>query len=107
MIDLVLGLNNDDCITFAPSVTGLKYRTAVEAIHDNSLNISGIYFDETVKDYSDSLNAVVYRQSPEYGETPLLMGIEISLYLTTDISKVPVPEEEEEGEEETDENPDF
>ena len=25
----------------------------------------------------------------------------------TDISKVPVPEEEEEGEEETDENPDF
>ncbi len=107
MIDLVLGLNNDDCITFAPSVTGLKYRTAVEAIHDNSLNISGIYFDETVKDYSDSLNAVVYRQSPEYGETPLLMGMEISLYLTTDISKVPVPEEEEEGEEETDENPDF
>ena len=107
MIDLVLGLNNDDCITFAPSVTGMKYRTAVEAIHDNSLNISGIYFDETVKDYSDSLNAVVYRQSPEYGETPLLMGMEISLYLTTDISKVPVPEEEEEGEEETDENPDF
>lgn len=107
LIDLVLGLNNDDCITFAPSVTGLKYRTAVEAIHDNSLNISGIYFDETVKDYSDSLNAVVYRQSPEYGETPLLMGMEISLYLTTDISKVPVPEEEEEGEEETDENPDF
>lgn len=107
MIDLVLGLNNDDCITFAPSVTGLKYRTAVEAIHDNSLNISGIYFDETVKDYSDSLNAVVYRQSPEYGETPLLMGMEISLYLTTDISKVPVPEEEEEGKEETDENPDF
>ena len=107
MIDLVLGLNNDDCITFAPSVTGLKYRTAVEAIHDNSLNISGIYFDETVKDYSDSLNAVVYRQSPEYGETPLLMGMEISLYLTTDISKVPVPEEEEEGEEETDENLDF
>ena len=47
----------------------------MEAIHDNSLNISGIYFDETVKDYSDSLNAVVCRQSPEYGETPLLMGM--------------------------------
>lgn len=101
-IDLVLGLNNDDCVTFAPAVTGMKYRNAVEAIHDNSLNIRDIIFDETVKDYSDSLNAVVYRQDPDYGETPLLMGMDISLYLTTDISKVPVPEE---NEEENEENP--
>lgn len=99
-IDLVLGLNNDDCVTFAPAVTGMKYRNAVEAIHDNSLNIRDIIFDETVKDYSDSLNAVVYRQDPDYGETPLLMGMDISLYLTTDISKVPVPEETEEENEE-------
>ncbi len=101
-IDLVLGLNNDDCVTFAPVVTGMKYRNAVEAIHDNSLNIRDIIFDETVEDYSDSLNAVVYRQDPDYGETPLLMGMDISLYLTTDISKVPVPEETEE---ENEENP--
>ena len=101
-IDLVLGLNNDDCVTFAPVVTGMKYRNAVEAIHDNSLNIRDIIFDETVEDYSDSLNAVVYRQDPDYGETPLLMGMDISLYLTTDISKVPVPEE---NEEENEENP--
>lgn len=101
-IDLVLGLNNDDCVTYAPVVTGMKFRNAVEAIHDNSLNVKDIVFDETVTDYSDSLNAVVYRQDPDYGETPLLMGMDISLYLTTDISKVPVPEEEEE--EETEEN---
>ena len=100
-IDLVLGLNNDDCVTYAPVVTGMKFRNAVEAIHDNSLNVKDIVFDETVTDYSDSLNAVVYRQDPDYGETPLLMGMDISLYLTTDISKVPVPEEEEETEENT------
>ena len=35
-------------------------------------------------------------QEPDYGDIPLLMGMDISLYLTTDISKVPVPEEEEE-----------
>ena len=93
-IDLVLGLNN-------PVVTGMKFRNAVEAIHDNSLNVKDIVFDETVTDYSDSLNAVVYRLDPDYGETPLLMGMDISLYLTTDISKVPVPEEEEETEENT------
>lgn len=100
-IDLVLGLNNDDCVTYAPVVTGMKYRNALETIHDNSLNIKNVIFDETVRDYADSINAVVFRQEPDYGETPLLMGMEISLYLTTDISKVPVPEEEEE---ETEEN---
>lgn len=97
-IDLVLGLNNDDCVTYAPVVTGMKFRNAVEAIHDNSLNVKDIIFDETVRDYSDSLNSVVYRQDPDYGETPLLMGMDISLYLTTDITKVPVPDEEEENE---------
>lgn len=97
-IDLVLGLNNDDCVTYAPVVTGMKFRNAVEAIHDNSLNVKAIIFDETVRDYSDSLNSVVYRQDPDYGETPLLMGMDISLYLTTDITKVPVPDEEEENE---------
>lgn len=100
-IDLVLGLNNDDCVTYAPSVTGMKYKNAIETIHDNSLNVSEIIFDETVRDYSDSLNAVVFRQEPEYGDTPLLMGMDISLYLTTDISKVPVPEETEEETEAT------
>ena len=100
-IDLVLGLNNDDCVTYVPSVTGMKYKNAIETIHDNSLNVSEIIFDETVRDYSDSLNAVVFRQEPEYGDTPLLMGMDISLYLTTDISKVPVPEETEEETEAT------
>ena len=85
-------------MTYAPVVTGMKFRNAVEAIHDNSLNVKDIIFDETVRDYSDSLNSVVYRQDPDYGETPLLMGMDISLYLTTDITKVPVPEEEEENE---------
>ena len=85
----------------APSVTGLRYMNAVEAIHDNSLNVKDVIFDDTVKDYTDSLNAVVYMQEPDYGETPLLMGMDISLHLTTDISKVPVPEEDEE---ETEEN---
>lgn len=101
-IDLVLGLNNDDCVTYAPAVTGLRYMNAVEAIHDNSLNIKEIILDETVRDYADSLDAVVFRTDPDYGEEPLLMGTELSLYLTTDISKVPVPGED--GEEENAEN---
>ena len=94
-IDLELGLNYDDCVTYAPAILGTRYMNAVEAVHDNSLNVSQVIFDETVRDYADSLDAVVFRIEPDYGEEPLLMGTELSLYLTTDVSKVPEPEEED------------
>ena len=88
-IDLVVGLNNLDNMTYVPYVTGMKYLSAVSAVQDNSLNVSGLHFDYTVRDYADSLDAVVYRQTPEISEEPLLMGSEVTLYLTTDVTKVP------------------
>lgn len=88
-IDLVLGLNDMDNMTYVPYVTGMKYLLAVSAVQDNSLNIKNLVFDYTVRDYSDSLDAVVYRQIPEISEEPLLMGSPVTLYLTTDITKVP------------------
>lgn len=89
MIDLVVGLNSMDNMTYIPYVTGMKYMSAVSAVHDNSLNVEHLIFDNTVKDYSDSLNAVVYRQYPEISDEPLLMGSPVSLYLTKDVTKVP------------------
>ena len=48
-------------------------------------------FDTTVKDYDDSLDAVVYRQVPEPSDSISVgMGDEVVLYLTTDKSRVPV-----------------
>lgn len=88
-IDLVVGLNEMDNMTYVPYVTGLKYMSAVSAVQDNSLNIQDLIFDNTVRDYSDSLDAVVYRQMPEISEEPLLMGSPVTLYLTKDITKVP------------------
>ena len=88
-IDLVVGLNDMDNMTYVPYVTGLKYISAVSAVQDNSLNIQDLIFDNTVRDYSDSLDAVVYRQTPEISEEPLLMGSSVTLYLTKDITKVP------------------
>ena len=65
--------------------------SAVEAVHDHSLNIGKLRFDETVKDYDDSLNAVVYRQAPQACDTVAVnMGADVDLYLTLDHSKVPV-----------------
>ena len=94
VIDLVVGLNSRDNMTFVPYLAGLRNLSAVEAVHDHSLNIGKIRFDETVMDYEDSLNAVVFRQVPEACDSiPVQMGAEVSLYLTLDHSKIPVIEE--------------
>lgn len=90
IIDLVVGLNPDsDASTFIPDVTGKRYLTAVDAVHKQSLNIRILKFDESVKNYDDSLNAVVYRQAPEPSPEPITLGNDVSLYLTVDPERIP------------------
>ena len=88
-IDLVVGLNGSDNRTYVPNVRGMKYIRAVDVIHENSLNISSLIFDESVRNYSDSINSVVYRQSPGASSAPSLMGSSVSLYLTVDPERIP------------------
>ena len=89
-IDLVVGLNSSDNVTYVPDVTGLKNMSAVDAVHDHSLNVKRRRFDESVKDYDDSLNAMVYRQVPEPSDSlKVHMGDEVTLYLTMDQSLIP------------------
>ncbi len=91
VIDLVVGLNNLDNRTYVPDVYGLKNNRAVETVQDHSLNVKSLRFDTTVKDYDDSLNAVVYRQVPEPSDSVSVgMGEEVVLYLTIDHKRVPV-----------------
>ena len=98
-IDLVLGLNDIDNRTYVPDVTGLKNLSAVEALYDHSLNIKDLKFDETVKDYDDSLNAMVYRQMPEPSDSvSVAMGDEVMLYMTLDVARIPVKTIEEKNE---------
>lgn len=93
-IDLVIGLNRIDNITYIPDVIGLKYLNAVDAIHNSSLNVRKLIFDRTVKDYTDSLNAIVYKQDPAASaDTSFIMGSEVNLYLTTDKNRIPVTAE--------------
>lgn len=88
VIDLMVGLNSEDNRTYAPDLKGLKYMRAVDAIHDNSLNVGKLNFDKQIKTYSDSLNAVVYKQSPSVSGGPLTMGVAVSIWLTTDEVKI-------------------
>ena len=90
VIDLVLGLNPEtEASTYVPNVIGKRYLTAVDAVHKQSLNIKSLRFDDSVKNYDDSLNAVVYRQSPEASEIPANLGNDVSLYLTIDPERIP------------------
>jgi beta-lactam-binding protein with PASTA domain len=96
VVDLVVGLNGYDFATYVPDVLGLKCISAVDAVHDNSLNISKLRFDKTVKDYDDSLNAMVYRQVPEPSDSVHVnMGEDVTLYLTMDVNKIPLREQKD------------
>jgi beta-lactam-binding protein with PASTA domain len=95
VIDLVLGLNGYDAVTYVPDVVGLKRMSAVEAVLDNSLNVSALRYDRTVKDYDDSLSAMVYKQTPEPSDSiHVNMGSGVTLYLTLDTNRIPVREVE-------------
>lgn len=84
VIDLVVGLNYEDNRTYVPDVVTVRYPRAVDAVQDNSLNVGLLVFDSTVKSGVDSLNAVVYKQTP-VGGSLTTMGANVSLYLTLDI----------------------
>lgn len=86
-IDLVLGLNGADAMTYVPNLTGYKYLNAVDALHENSLNVSALVFDKSVRTYADSVSAVVFSQRPEATGYPTVMGTGVTLYLKPDADK--------------------
>lgn len=88
-VNLVLGLAPEDLMTFVPNVIGQKYQNAVGTVQNNSFNLGMVRFDSSVRNYDDSLNAVVYRQVPSVDSTSVVRGSDISLYLTLDANKLP------------------
>lgn len=87
-INLVLGLNPSDNMTYVPKLLGKQYLPAVDLTLESSLNVGKLRFDETVKTYADSVSAFVYQQRPAASEK-VRMGTEVTLSLTTDPAKVP------------------
>ena len=98
VIDLVVGLNGYDNTTYVPDVVGLRQISAIEAVHDHSLNVADLRFDRSVKDYDDSLNAMVWRQVPPPSDSVHVnMGSSVTLYLTLDEHKIPLKEVNDEN----------
>ena len=65
----------------------MKYIRAVDALHDRSLNVGRVRFDNDIRSYADSMNAVVYKQ--DYTGQARTYGTAINLYLTLDPEKLP------------------
>lgn len=87
-INLVLGLNPSDNMTYVPKLVGKQYLPAVDLTLESSMNVGRLHFDETVKSYADSVSAFVYQQRPAASEK-MRMGTEVTLSLTNDPAKLP------------------
>lgn len=88
-IDLVLGLNDSNEMTYIPYLVGYTTELAKDALFENSLNIGKITYDETVTSYDDTLKAVVYSQSPSFtNDVPYPLGARVDIALTLNQSKI-------------------
>ena len=86
-IDLKVGVSDEQNSTTVPRLIGMKYVRAVDALHDRYLNVGRVRFDEDIRTYADSMNAVVYKQDALGEKKPL--GTTVGLRLTLDTAKLP------------------
>ncbi len=87
-IDLVLGKGKNIRIQ-TPELVGQFYNDAKEHILLSNLNIGYLSFDESVTNFTDSVNAQVYQQSHAFEQNERIApGSKINLWLTTDSLKI-------------------
>jgi beta-lactam-binding protein with PASTA domain len=85
VIDLILGKGFSNVQTPLPNLIGLKLEKARNTILSSSLNLGAYNYDSSVSTAEDTLNAVVYKQNPEYKESATLgLGSLIYLWLSVD-----------------------
>ena len=99
VIDLQLGQNEADSLTFLPNLLGKPYSIIKDYLVDHSLNLGKVYFDSTVQTFQDSLAAFAYKQEPSmrFGiDTSIWLGAPVNVYFSLDKTLIPTDEPEEE-----------
>ena len=90
-IDMVLGKSDNYISTQLPELIGLTMTEAEKQISKAYFNKGAIIFDKTVKNSTDSVNAIVYKQKPDVGKRQnAAMGSLIDIWLTIDNEKVKI-----------------
>lgn len=91
VIDLVLGKGLSNQRTPVPDLMGMTLEPAKNKILAASLNLGTYTYDASIKNSSDTLNAFVYKQNPEYKEdASLQLGSAVYLWLSVDSARLPV-----------------
>lgn len=94
VIDLVLGKGLSNQRTPVPDLIGMNLEPARNRILAASLNLRTYIYDNTISSGEDTLNAFVYRQTPEFREDlSLQLGSDVYLWLTIDSVKLPSEDE--------------
>jgi eukaryotic-like serine/threonine-protein kinase len=91
VIDLILGKGLSNQRTPVPDLIGMTLEPAKNKILISSLNLGTYIYDNTIITGKDSLNAIVYKQNPEYHyDASLQLGSAVYLWLTVDSAKIHV-----------------
>jgi len=89
VIDLILGKGLSNMRTPVPNLIGMRLDPARNMILGASLNLGTYIYDNSIINNNDSVNAVVYKQNPEYKpDVSLQLGSAIYLWMTVDSAKV-------------------
>jgi beta-lactam-binding protein with PASTA domain len=89
VIDLVLGRGLSSQHTLVPRLMGTTLEQARNEILGSSLNLGAYVFDATVITGTDSLNAFVYKQNPDYHpDATAQLGSAVYVWLTVDTLKM-------------------
>lgn len=90
VIDMVLGKGLSNQRTPVPDLIGMNLEPARNRILASSLNLRTFIYDNTISSGDDTINAFVYRQTPEFREElSLQLGSDVYLWLTIDSAKLP------------------
>ncbi|MBE9468508.1 MAG: PASTA domain-containing protein [Bacteroidetes bacterium] len=88
-IDVVIGNGLSSQSTYVPDLFLHEKNKALQEITNHYLNIGAVIYDESVKDFKDSLNAAVFKQHPTYSEKKRIrLGSFIDIWLTVDSTKL-------------------
>ena len=89
-INLVMGDGYSDEQVHVPRLIGLSLEEAILLLKTSSLNAGGFTFDESVISTSDTANAIIWKQHPNYGENMMHLGGYVDMGLTVDGVKIKV-----------------
>lgn len=91
VVDLILGKGLSNQRTSVPYLLGMKLDPAKNKILISSLNLGTYVYDNTIVNEADTLNAIVYKQIPEYkSDATLQLGSAMYLWFTVNPAKLTV-----------------